>query len=149
MKSVFGHLKFWWQSTHRHQQVCFWPDVSTFILRSSSKDMRGDLRSDSYVLLASWLVVHNCRTLDRLSYPLRKTLGWRSKRQAKNKLAGVCECFVRVFSQRDAFQIKFWCRNMLPRSLKVLSHLGVFLINFISVKPLTTENSEINFSKNL
>ena len=35
-----------------------------------------------------------CRTLDRLSYPLRKTLGWRSKRQAKNKLAGVCECFV-------------------------------------------------------
>ena len=23
---------------------------------------------------------------------------------AKNKLAGVCECFVRVFSQRDAFQ---------------------------------------------
>ena len=52
----------------------------------------------------SWLVVHNCRTLDRLSYPLRKTLGWRSKRQAKNKLAGVWECFVRVFSQRDAFQ---------------------------------------------
>ena len=27
-----------------------------------------------------------------------------TKRQAKNKLAGVCECFVRVFSQRDAFQ---------------------------------------------
>ena len=49
------------KATHRHQQVCFWPDVSTFILRSSSKN--------------SWLVVHNCRTLDRLSYPLRKTLG--------------------------------------------------------------------------
>ena len=26
-----------WQSTRRHQQVCFWPDVSTFIPRSSSK----------------------------------------------------------------------------------------------------------------
>ena len=35
-------------------------------------------------------------------------VGWRSKRQAKNKLAGVCECFVRVFSQRDAFQIFFF-----------------------------------------
>ena len=27
------------ESTHRHQQVCFWPDVSTFIPRSSSKDI--------------------------------------------------------------------------------------------------------------
>ena len=44
---------FFRESTHRHQQVCFWPDVSTFIPRSSSKDMRSDLRSDSYVLLAS------------------------------------------------------------------------------------------------
>ena len=32
-----------------------------------------------------------------------------SKRQAKNKLAGVCECFVRVFSQRDAFQFHCCC----------------------------------------
>ena len=46
-------ISLFWQSTHRHQQVCFWPDVSTFILRSSSKDMRGDLKSDSYVPLAS------------------------------------------------------------------------------------------------
>ena len=32
------------KKTQRHQQVCFWPDVSTFIPRSSSKDLRGDLR---------------------------------------------------------------------------------------------------------
>ena len=43
----------WWlwfpsKNHHWNQQLCFWPDVSTFILRSSSKDMRGYLRSDSY-----------------------------------------------------------------------------------------------------
>ena len=34
------------KKTHRHHQVCFcnWSDVSTFIARSSSKDLRGDLR---------------------------------------------------------------------------------------------------------
>ena len=57
-------VSLFWQSTHRHQQVCFWPDVSTFILRSSSKDMRGDLRSNSYVLLASCSeYVHECRNV--------------------------------------------------------------------------------------
>ena len=95
-----------WQSTHRHQQVCFWPDVSTFILRSSSKDMRGDLRSDSYVLLASCSeFLHECvnRSGVDVNAKMRPedevTSGWRSKRrrQAKNKLAGVCECFVKVF----------------------------------------------------
>ena len=38
-----------------------WPEVSTFIPRSSSKDMRGDLRFDSYVLLASYSAcVYEC-----------------------------------------------------------------------------------------
>ena len=48
------------ESTHRHQEVCFWPDVSTFIPRSSSKDRRGDLRSDSYVLASCSACVYEC-----------------------------------------------------------------------------------------
>ena len=39
--------------THRHQQVCFWSDVSTIIPRFSSKDLKGNLRSDSFIQLWS------------------------------------------------------------------------------------------------
>ena len=49
------------ESTNRRQQVCFWPEVSTFILTSSSKDMRGDLSTSIHELVdvrrtTSWFI---------------------------------------------------------------------------------------------
>ena len=51
-----------------------------------------------------------------------------SKRQAKNKLAGVCECFVRVFSQRDAFQFHCCCAPYC-HVLDLMSHGTKYIVH--------------------
>ena len=70
----------------------------------------------------------------------------------KNNTTAQCTCtdtiIIQIFgalkfrcggiTQRSVY-FKFLCRRMLSWSLKVFSHSGIFLI---SVKPLTTENSE-------
>ena len=110
-----------WQSTHRHQQVCFWPDVSTFIQRSSSKDMSLRMKVEAsgqkqtcwclWVLCQSFLPAWCLSKFDLC-------LIWRSSDRAMFVLSGKLTWVKRDLIQKN-LRTKFTKKNIYGLSVSL------------------------------